>query len=73
MIARPLFCALSERTDASTEVAITNPRTIMSFATLLATKDNTNIGLRTKMQKDRLTRTCSVRLTAFSEYKRMLD
>jgi hypothetical protein len=73
MIARPLFCALSERTDARTEVAMTKPRTIKSLATLLATKDNRKMGPRTKMQKDKLTRTCSVRRTASSEYKRILD
>jgi len=65
--ARLLFCALSDSTEARTAVGRTNARTRNSFPTLLVRKDNANIGPRTKMQKDRLTSVCSVRLTAFSE------
>jgi len=65
--ARLLFCALSDSTEARTDVGTTNARTRNSFPTLLVRKDNTNIGLRTKMQKDRLISVCSVRLIAFSE------
>jgi hypothetical protein len=67
MTARLLFCALSDSTEARTDVGTTNARTRNSFPTLLVRKDNTNIGPSTKMQKDRLTSVCSVRLTAFSE------
>jgi hypothetical protein len=65
--ARLLFCALSDSTEARIAVGTTNAKTRNNFPTLLVRKDNTNIGPSTKMQKDRLTSVCSVRLTAFSE------